>query len=425
MPQPSVPQSHPYPPPPSQQNAYQSAPNAYGAQPAPVIPQYSRPLVPDYVVPVHPKYVSLTCSAFPNAGQLRLRSQIPYGAVLRPLADPPSGAGPPPVINPTVHGVIRCSECRTYVNPFVDWLEGGARWRCNICGHPNEIPQSYFSPVDQSGRRQDVLSRPELVHGTVDIIAPADYMVRQPMPPTYFFLIDVSYAALQSGVLHTISDTVLACLDHLAGDKRTLVGFLTFDSTVHFYTLKGGAAAAESTGNGVAMWVCSDLDDVFLPQPSDLLVNLDECRAQVHSFLTALPTMFAASRDVESCFGAALEGATQVMSRIGGRLLTFLSALPSLGVGRLVNREQSRLLGSDKENTLLMAAPGMDYYKKKAIVFTKYQICCDVFVFSEQYMDIATLADLPRYSGGQLYYVRPHTPPPCLHEHAAFPPAQG
>ena len=402
MPQPS--QSLPYPPPPSS-NAYHSSPpsNSYAPPPPHTTPQYSRPLIPDYVVPVHPKYLSLTCSLFPSSGALRVRSQIPFGAVLRPLADPPSGSAPPPVINPQA-GVIRCSDCRTYINPYVEWMEGGGKWRCNICGLANEVPQGYFSPLDAQGRRVDVLQRPELVHGTVDIVAPADYMVRQPMPPTYFFLVDVSHAAVQSGVLAVLSDAILSSLDSLAGDKRTLIGFITFDSTVHFYTLKGGAGGGEGGGSGVSMWVCSDLDEVFLPQPADLLVNLDECRPQVESFLHSLPSMFTATRDVESAFGAALEGACQVMSRIGGRLLCFLSSLPSLGVGRLVNRDQSRLLGSDKENTLLMAAPGMEYYKKKAIVFTKHQLCCDVFVFSEAYMDIATLADLSRYSGGQVYY---------------------
>ena len=429
-PQPSQPQqASPYAPAPSpypQQPPAAASP--YAPMPAPNAASYppqqqqqpQRPVIPDYVVPVHPKYLSLTCSVFPNSNQLRQHSQIPFGAVLRPLADPPSSpaspspspsssvpGAPPPVVNPAAHGVIRCNECRTYVNPYVEWLDSGGRWRCNICHLANDVPPAYFSPLDQWGRRLDVLSRPELVHGTVDIIAPADYMVRQPMPPTFFFLIDVSQAAVQSGVLQTVAETVAACIQSLPGDKRTLIGFMTFDSALHFYTLKaggGGGDGGSGSGSGVSMWVCSDLEDVFLPQPNDLLVNLDECRPQVLSFLSSLPSMFSSSHDVESCFGSALEGAVQVLSRIGGRLLCFLSCLPSLGAGRLVNREQSRLLGSDKESSLLQAAQGMDFYKKKAVAFTKYQICCDAFVFSEQYMDIATLADLSRLSGGQLSY---------------------
>lgn len=55
--------------------------------------------------------------------------------------------------------------------------------------------------MDASGRRVDLDQRPELTKGSVEFIAPAEYMVRPPMPPLYFFLIDVSISAVQSGML--------------------------------------------------------------------------------------------------------------------------------------------------------------------------------------------------------------------------------
>ena len=58
---------------------------------------------------------------------------------------------------------------------------------------------AYFSPLDATGRRADMASRPELHSGVVDMIAPADYMVRPPMAPAYLFVLDVSYYAIQSG----------------------------------------------------------------------------------------------------------------------------------------------------------------------------------------------------------------------------------
>lgn len=35
-------------------------------------------------------------------------------------------------------GVQRCFRCRTYINPFVQFIDGGRRWRCNMCGHLND-----------------------------------------------------------------------------------------------------------------------------------------------------------------------------------------------------------------------------------------------------------------------------------------------
>jgi protein transport protein SEC24 len=325
--------------------------------------------------------------------------------ILRPLADPPSSAAaqPLPIINPTSTGVIRCTSCRAYINPFVQFLGAGAQWRCNLCGFVNDVPQSYFSALDHTGRRADLDQRPELIHGSLEIVAPVDYMVRQPMPPVYFFVIDVSEASVKSGMLQTLCETVMSTLDKLPGDKRTLVGFLTFDSTVHFYSLKSGPTSTPQ------MFVMSDLDDVFLPQPQDLLVNLDESRSQVEQLVSSLASMHSKTRDVEAALGPALEGALQVMSRIGGKMLVFLSGLPSLGEGRLINRENTRALGTEKEH-MLLSTPSVEFYKKHAIKLTKFQICADLFLFhndmnaNASFLDIATLSDLNKLTGGQLYF---------------------
>jgi protein transport protein SEC24 len=61
------------------------------------------------------------------------------------------------------------------------------------------------------------------------------------------------------------------------------------------------------------MMVVSDLDDIFLPLPDDLLVNLSESRSVVETFLDSLPSMFQDNVNVESAFGPALKAAFMVM----------------------------------------------------------------------------------------------------------------
>ena len=51
------------------------------------------------------------------------------------------------------------------------------RFLCNVCTLPNEVPVDYFAGLDQAGRRLDEAQRPELSHGTVDYVAPREYMV--------------------------------------------------------------------------------------------------------------------------------------------------------------------------------------------------------------------------------------------------------
>ena len=52
------------------------------------------------------------------------------------------------------------------------------RFVCNVCNLPNEVPIEYFCTLDSDGRRMDFDQRPELNSGSVEYVAPAEYMVR-------------------------------------------------------------------------------------------------------------------------------------------------------------------------------------------------------------------------------------------------------
>lgn len=144
------------------------------------------------------------------------------------------------------------------MNPFARFLEGGRRWQCNLCGLLNNVPPEYFAALGPNGERVDIAERcvyikdslsfstsakhhtcyrPELTSGIIEFLAPSQYMFRAPQPPTYFFLIDVSYYSVSTGILHNVAAAILRILDYLPGDKRTRVGIATFDSKIHFYDL--------------------------------------------------------------------------------------------------------------------------------------------------------------------------------------------
>jgi protein transport protein SEC24 len=61
------------------------------------------------------------------------------------------------------------------------------------------------------------------------------------------------------------------------------------------------------------MMVVSDLDDIFVPLPDDLLVNLSESRSVVEAFLDSLPSMFRDNVNVESALGPAVKATFMVM----------------------------------------------------------------------------------------------------------------
>lgn len=349
----------------------------------------------DFNIKIPDRLFRLTASSIPQTSTQASSTKIPFGAVLRPLAPTAPDEEDIATVQPGNSGIIRCKKCRTYINAFVTWSEHGRKWRCNICAQVNDCPSSYFCHLDEQGLRRDRFERPELSQGVVEFIAPSEYMVRPPQAPTYFFVIDVSATAVRSGMLQSVATAIKASLDDLPGRGRTKIGFVTFDNSVHYYNLGADLSNPQ-------MLVVSDLKELFVPLPDNLLVNLTESRSVVEAFLDNLPEMFAKNPVVShSCLGPALKAAFTVIKAIGGKMLVFQSIMPNMGDGALKPREQPGIMGTPNETKLLR--PEATWYKDTALEFSKQQISVDLFLFPYQYMDLAALGELPKFTAGTLH----------------------
>ncbi|KAI0631186.1 protein transporter SEC24 [Trametes polyzona] len=338
-------------------------------------------------------YQRCTVNAIPTSNSLLQKSKIPLGLVITPYRSLKEGDEPVPLVTDTV--IARCRRCRTYINPYVQFIDGGNRWRCCMCSMSNEVPQ-LFDWDQVRNQPGDRWARAELNHGVVEFVAPTEYMVRPPQPAVYVFLIDVSHNAIQSGMVATATRTILENLDRIPNeDNRTKVAFIAFDTSLHFFSLPAGTADS-------SMLVVSDIDDVFLPKPTDLLVNLTESRPAIENLLSRLNDMFQDNHTIGSALGPALQAAFKMMAHIGGKIQVLSASLPSVGAGALKNREDPKVLGTSKESALLQ--PASPFYKTFAIECSRAQVSVDMFLFSSGYQDVATLACLPHYTAGQTYF---------------------
>ncbi|XP_035860553.1 protein transport protein Sec24B isoform X2 [Sander lucioperca] len=334
-----------------------------------------------------PQTFRCTLSSIPQNQALLNKARLPLGLLLHPFRD----LQQLPVI--TSNTIVRCRSCRTYINPFVTFLDQ-RRWKCNLCYRVNDVPDEFmYNPVTRSYGEPH--KRPEVQNATVEFIASSDYMLRPPQPAAYLFVLDVSHNAVESGYLKFFCESLMDNLDKLPGDTRTRVGFLTFDNTVHFYNLQEGLSQPQ-------MLVVSDIDDIFIPSHDSLMVNLKESKELVKDLLTSLPGMFSQTKETHSALGPALQAAFKLMSPTGGRVTVFQTQLPTLGAGSLKSREDPNQRSSTKGVQHL--APATDFYKKLALDCSGQQIGVDLFLLSSQYADLASLACISKYSAGSIFY---------------------
>ncbi|KOS18142.1 Protein transport protein SEC24 [Escovopsis weberi] len=364
--------------------------------PPPIILPPNSSITPSPDANCSSRYIRSTLNAVPTTNSLLKKSKLPFALVIQPYGSLHDDEDPIPVVQDQI--ISRCRRCRTYINPFVTLLDHGHRWRCNMCNLSNDVPQA-FDWDAAAQQTVDRWQRHELNHSVVEFVAPQEYMVRPPQPLVYLFVFDVSYAAIANGLLATSARTILDSLNRIPNaDRRTRLGFLAVDSSLHYFSVP-----KDSDENGETnMLVVSDLDEPFLPVPHDLLVPLTESRQSIEKFLQRLPDMFHNNQSNESCMGPALRAGHKLISSLGGKIVVLTASLPNVGVGKLDMREDKKLLGTSKEGSLLQTANS--FYKSFAVECSKNQVSIDMFLFSSQYQDVASLSNLPRYTGGQTWF---------------------
>jgi protein transport protein SEC24 len=360
----------------------------------------------------NPRFIRATTSAIPNQSDLLQTSGMPLAVFVNPLATLKNDEVQVPIVDNGGMGPVRCLRCKAYVNPGMRWVDH-FRFACNFCAHVSECPREYACALGSDGKRQDWMQRPELCRGSVEYMAPEEYMVRAPMRPSYFFVIDVSPSAVQSGVTVSACEVISRTLDNIQGGDAASVGVATFDGTVHFYAIRDDQVVVNGTidnqenekptseaSKTPRMLIVPDVDDPYAPLPKDLLVNLNKNKDAIKNLLKQIPEMFANSRPSAVVSGAAIKSAIDALKYKGGKIMLFLGSMCSGGWGKLEIRTHT---GNVEKEPLKIMKPADKCYQDCATEAAEYQIGIDVFVCGSQPVDVATLGVLTRTTGGTLY----------------------
>uniref|UniRef100_A0A8C1PYW0 SEC24 homolog C, COPII coat complex component n=1 Tax=Cyprinus carpio TaxID=7962 RepID=A0A8C1PYW0_CYPCA len=351
-----------------------------------------------------PRYIRCTAYNMPCNSDMAKQSQVPLAAVIKPLAPLPPDETPPYLVDHGESGPIRCNRCKAYLCPYMQFSEGGRRFQCGFCNCVTEVPPNYFQHLDHTGKRVDCYDRPELSMGSYDFMTTVDYCKNNkfPQPPAFIFLIDVSYNAVKNGTVGIVCQELKTLLDYLPRENPDVesnirVGFVTYNKVLHFYNVKASLAQPQ-------MMVVSDVADMFVPLLDGFLVSVSESRVVIESLLDQIPEMFADTRETETVFGPVIQAGLEALKAAdcAGKLFVFHSSLPiAEAPGKLKNREDKKLVGTDKEKTLFQ--PQVSFYNTLAKECVAQGCCVDLFLFPNQYVDVATLGVVPTSTGGSIY----------------------
>ncbi|KAF5841675.1 Sec23/Sec24 trunk domain-containing protein [Dunaliella salina] len=300
-----------------------------------------------------PRHMRSTINLVPFSSDLLNNSQVPFSVAVAPMALPDPEDDPIQVVDLGELGPVRCTRCKAYMNPYMRFMSSGKTFTCNFCSHTNQTPDAYFCHLGPDGLRRDIDERPELCCGSVEFVATPEYCIRPPMLPTHFFLIDVSQTAVATGATATACSCISLVLDDIPQQERTLIGLATFDSSVHYYAMRG-------PGKQPQMLVMCDVMDVFAPEGAPLLVPVGPNKAELQELLQLIPEMFAQTRINESCAGAAIEAAVNVIKPIGGKIKAFITCLPNFGLHALKQRD-SVAVGEKDKLTFLQSQAALLY----------------------------------------------------------------
>ncbi|KAL3123910.1 hypothetical protein niasHT_001740 [Heterodera trifolii] len=324
---------------------------------------------------------SCTLNGVPESHDLLEKCRLPLGLHLQPFRDLRGLK-----VLQTV--ITRCRYCRTYINPFV-FLMDARHWKCNLCYRANELPED-FAWDPQTKTFGDPSRRPELQETTIEYIAPSEYMLRPPQPPIYLFVFDVGSAAIDCGYLNTFAEQLSLDIDKLPGQERAFIGFIGFDSALHFFQFDENEREPRHI-------IEFDVEESFAPVFSGLFVELNIFKEIIKKFIYKLPSIFERSMSSSNCLGSALTVAKNLINEVGGRITVFTASMPNIGIGALNCLE----VNTAKK---IAFTPQIDFYKSLALECTGKQIAMDLFVVGCQNVDLRTLSDMSRFSSGTVYH---------------------
>ncbi|GAB5356114.1 hypothetical protein AAMO2058_000263200 [Amorphochlora amoebiformis] len=227
--------------------------------------------------------VCLTTRCFPATSDVKRKSGIPWGCLVKPFAVGDGAAeesketGGRTLTSVRASAVARCGTCYAYINPFVKWSWNS--WRCPLCRTWNSCGRRYRDRNDND--------LPELSFSDIEFLV----STTTPYPnaetttsgltlrhPIYIFVVDVTGG---EKAVETVKKSILQSLDHLP--THAWMALVTVSHKIGVYDMRSASPHVRFTHilpNGTVdpiLEECISLSDALTSIHSNKEPNQPQC----------------------------------------------------------------------------------------------------------------------------------------------------
>lgn len=281
--------------------------------------------------------------------------------------------------------LVRCHKCKAYLNPYVEVIMPGIKWKCNLCEHINDLVSPFVMIERRNNEaQQDAIKnalfnrkhfvREDLKSDIYEIEAPDSFGVKTPDPPVLCFIIDVSTEANKLNILSSVLNCIKELLRNLEYDRRTRVCFIFYNE--HAYILN----------NNHTMTVISG-DIPMIMSESFTFSILDTENAFSSIKYEIIEKYFNDKKSPNSNILLPIKIAVQALR--SASLFCFVSTVPNFGMSKI-------------EPTTNFICKNNEYKIVAESLFRK-NISANIFLMARYNIEYSTISVLAQHTGGQSF----------------------
>ena len=357
-------------------------------------------------------FIKTSFTTFPKTSYLKRDIKIPFFFNLSPLSNNISPSSIPLIDYSESYEIPCCKnqKCQAFLNPFVEFINGGNEWKCNLCKKINKVSEYYFSPLDENGVRLDQKTKPELNNGTYEFINYKYFFNKNNIiTPCYYFLIDISKNGIDSGfsqcVLESIKNVINNNFFYNYENCEIKICIITYEEKINFYPIN---IINDNVQNINMLSINETSDNLFIPTNKDfLLVNLKKYKNKLIQIIENIENYISSegfnSPKESKRFFDVIKICNLIGENIGGKILIFNGSNISQ-LDLMNNNENINTLTDYKKLKYKLTDNGK--IGKLGISLSLHNLGVNIFQSCKTYTNVKTQNQLVINTNGNFFFYR-------------------